>query len=408
MLHYCTNLVTNFWRFSLVDFLVEYGMFLAKAITVIVTIFIVLVGVLSLSARGKKESSHGEITLVSLNDSFEEMKDAIESAVIDPYVYKQQMKMQHKQEKEEAKQKKKQIKVDAKQAKAELKQAKKSSDKTVEETLSAVPLSTQSSADQPVLQSAEPGRVFVLDFNGDIRASEVDLLREEISAVLSFATAEDEIVLRLDSSGGMVHSYGLAASQLERIKAAKINLTICVDEVAASGGYMMACLADNLVAAPFAILGSIGVVAQVPNFNRVLKKYGVDYETFTAGEYKRTVTMFGENTDKGKEKFVEEIQDTHQLFKEFVSQARPCVDIDKVSTGEVWFGRRAIEHKLVDELNTSDDLLMKKCQSAEVYQVRYELKKTFGEKLSEMTVTTSTSIIGNLLQKMINPQNFMR
>ena len=408
MLHYCTNLVTNFWRFSLVDFLVEYGMFLAKAITVIVTIFIVLVGVLSLSARGKKESSHGEITLVSLNDSFEEMKDAIESAVIDPYVYKQQMKMQHKQEKEEAKQKKKQIKVDAKQAKAELKQAKKSSDKTVEETFSAVPLSTQSSADQPVLQSAEPGRVFVLDFNGDIRASEVDLLREEISAVLSFATAEDEIVLRLDSSGGMVHSYGLAASQLERIKAAKINLTICVDEVAASGGYMMACLADNLVAAPFAILGSIGVVAQVPNFNRVLKKYGVDYETFTAGEYKRTVTMFGENTDKGKEKFVEEIQDTHQLFKEFVSQARPCVDIDKVSTGEVWFGRRAIEHKLVDELNTSDDLLMKKCQSAEVYQVRYELKKTFGEKLSEMTVTTSTSIIGNLLQKMINPQNFMR
>lgn len=392
----------------MVDFLVEYGMFLAKAITVIVTIFIVLVGVLSLSARGKKESSHGEITLVSLNDSFEEMKDAIESAVIDPYVYKQQMKMQHKQEKEEAKQKKKQIKVDAKQAKAELKQAKKSSDKTVEETLSAVPLSTQSSADQPVLQSAEPGRVFVLDFNGDIRASEVDLLREEISAVLSFATAEDEIVLRLDSSGGMVHSYGLAASQLERIKAAKINLTICVDEVAASGGYMMACLADNLVAAPFAILGSIGVVAQVPNFNRVLKKYGVDYETFTAGEYKRTVTMFGENTDKGKEKFVEEIQDTHQLFKEFVSQARPCVDIDKVSTGEVWFGRRAIEHKLVDELNTSDDLLMKKCQSAEVYQVRYELKKTFGEKLSEMTVTTSTSIIGNLLQKMINPQNFMR
>ena len=408
MLHYCTNLVTNFWRFSLVDFLVEYGMFLAKALTVIVTIFIVLVGVLSLSARGKKESSHGEITLVSLNDSFEEMKDAIESAVIDPHVYKQQMKMQHKQEKEEAKQKKKQIKLDAKQAKAERKQAKKASAKTVQKTLPAVPLSTHSSADQAALQSAEPGRVFVLDFNGDIRASEVDLLREEISAVLSFATAEDEIVLRLDSSGGMVHSYGLAASQLERIKAAKINLTICVDEVAASGGYMMACLADNLVAAPFAILGSIGVVAQVPNFNRVLKKYGVDYETFTAGEYKRTVTMFGENTDKGKEKFVEEIQDTHQLFKEFVAQARPCVDIDKVSTGEVWFGRRAIEHNLVDELNTSDDLLMKKCQSAEVYQVRYELKKTFGEKLSEMTVTTSTSIIGNLLQKVTNPQNFMR
>jgi serine protease SohB len=384
-------------------------MFLAKAITVILTIFIVLVGFLAISARGKKDHSHGEITLVSINDGFEEMKDAIESVVIEPEVYKQQMKAQLKKEKKEAKEKKKQAKLDAKIAKQAVKENPPSQTKSLNEGTSDE--QSEVSKDQEVAVNEsddERKRVFVLDFNGDIRASEVDLLREEISAVLSFAGESDEVVLRLDSAGGMVHTYGLAASQLERIKSAKIKLTICVDEVAASGGYMMACLADKLIAAPFAILGSIGVVAQLPNFHRVLKKHGVDYETFTAGEYKRTVTMFGENTEKGKDKFVEEIQDTHLLFKEFVSQARPSINIDAVATGEVWFGKRAIEHKLVDELNTSDDYLMKICASCDVFQVRYELKKSFGERISEMTVKTSTNIVSNIVQKMTSSTNFMR
>ncbi|NQZ30402.1 MAG: protease SohB [Oceanospirillaceae bacterium] len=388
----------------MVDFLYEYGMFLAKAVTVILTIFIVLVGFLAISSRGKRDHSQGEITLVSINDGFEEMKDAIESVVIEPQVYKQQLKAQHKKDKKDEKEKKKQAKADAKLAKIALK--KQASNSSVAITSDNNEAESESEAGTEL--GDERKRVFVLDFNGDIRASEVDLLREEISAILSFATDKDEVVLRLDSAGGMVHSYGLAASQLERIKSAKLHLTICVDEVAASGGYMMACLADKLIAAPFAILGSIGVVAQLPNFHRVLKKHGVDYETFTAGEYKRTVTMFGENTEKGKEKFVEEIQDTHLLFKEFVSQARPSVDIDKVATGEVWFGRRAIDHQLVDELNTSDDYLMKICDSADVYQVRYELKKSFGDRLSEMTVKTSGNIVSNIIQKMTSSSNFMR
>ena len=393
----------------MVDFLYDYGMFLAKAITVILTIFIVLVGFLAISARGKKDQSHGEITLVSINDGFEEMKDAIESVVIEPEVYKQQMKAQLKKEKKEAKEKKKQAKLDAKIAKQAAKENPPSQTLSANEDTSDE--QSEVSKDQEVAvkeQDDERKRVFVLDFNGDIRASEVDLLREEISAVLSFAGESDEVVLRLDSAGGMVHTYGLAASQLERIKSAKIKLTICVDEVAASGGYMMACLADKLIAAPFAILGSIGVVAQLPNFHRVLKKHGVDYETFTAGEYKRTVTMFGENTEKGKDKFVEEIQDTHLLFKEFVSQARPSINIDAVATGEVWFGKRAIEHKLIDELNTSDDHLMKICANCDVFQVRYELKKSFGERISEMTVKTSTNIVSNIVQKMTSSTNFMR
>jgi serine protease SohB len=348
----------------------------------------VLIGFLVITSRNKKDSSQGDITLVSLNDGYEDMKSAIEEVVIDNEVYKQQLKTQLKKDKKEAKEKKKAVKA---QAKIDKKQG------------TVVDSASEQTDDEEVEK-----RVFVLDFNGDIRASEVDLLREEISAVLSFASATDEVVLRLDSSGGMVHTYGLAASQLERIKSANLKLTICVDEVAASGGYMMACLADKLIAAPFAILGSIGVVAQLPNFHKVLKKHGVDYETFTAGEYKRTVTMFGENTEKGKEKFIEEIQDTHLLFKEFVAQARPTIDIDKIATGEVWFGKRAIEHNLIDELNTSDDFIMNLCKTADVYQVRYELKKSLGEKLSDLTVKTSMSVISSVMQKLSNTTNLIR
>ncbi len=390
----------------MVDFLFEYGLFLAKAITVIVTLFIILVGFMVIGSRGKKEHAQGEIVLTSLNDGFTEMREAIESVVVDAEVYKQQMKVQNKKDKQEAKEKKKQAKAEAKLALKREKALSKDTAKSAETAaVDNQENNAQSTEDEQGAEESDKKRIFVLDFEGDIKASEVDLMREEISAVLSFASKEDEIVLRLNSAGGMVHTYGLAASQLERIKSAEIKLTICVDEVAASGGYMMACLADKLIAAPFAIVGSIGVVAQLPNFNRVLKKHGVDYETFTAGEYKRTVTMFGENTEKGKEKFIEEIQDTHLLFKEFVSEARPAVDINTVATGEVWFGKRAIEHQLIDELNTSDDFLMKACQSADVFQVRYEMKKSFGEKLSEFTVNTSTNIATNVLQKITRSTN---
>ena len=248
----------------------------------------------------------------------------------------------------------------------------------------------------------------MLDFNGDVKASEVDLMREEISAILTFARPEDEVVLRLDSAGGMVHTYGLAASQLERIKQRNIPLTVCVDEVAASGGYMMACLADKLIAAPFAIVGSIGVVAQLPNFNKVLKKHDVDYEMFTAGEYKRTVTMLGENTEKGRAKFQDDLEDTHQLFKEFVASARPELDIEKVATGEIWYGKRAKECGLVDALSTSDDYLMSRCDTADVYRVRYEQKKSLQDRISEFTIKTTDGIATKVATKVSNSRFFMR
>ena len=221
----------------------------------------------------------------------------------------------------------------------------------------------------------------MLNFDGDIRANATDNLREEVSVVLGQAREGDEVLVRVESPGGLVHGYGLAASQLQRFRDAKVPLTVAVDKVAASGGYMMACVADRILAAPFAVLGSIGVLAQLPNFHRLLQKHDIDFELLTAGEYKRTLTMFGENTDKGREKFVEELEETHTLFKDFVGTNRPSLDIAKVATGEVWYGSRALEEGLVDELCTSDDFVQKRLQDWDVLELRFVHKKNWQEKL---------------------------
>ena len=224
-------------------------------------------------------------------------------------------------------------------------------------------------------------RIYVLNFHGDIRASAVSSLREEITAILMVATEYDEVFMRLESGGGVVHGYGLAASQLMRLRERNIPLTVSVDKVAASGGYMMACVGNSIIAAPFSIIGSIGVIAQIPNFHKVLKKHDVDFDQFTAGEFKRTVTMFGENTGEAKEKFREEIEDIHALFKDFIVQHRPDVDIVKVATGESWPGTRALERNLVDELKTSDDYLLENSKHADIYEISYVTKKSLIEKI---------------------------
>ncbi len=218
-------------------------------------------------------------------------------------------------------------------------------------------------------------RLFVLDFQGDLQATAVDSLREEVTALLSVAGKDDQVLLRLESAGGLVHAYGLAAAQLLRIRDHGILLTVAVDKVAASGGYMMACVAHRILASPFAIVGSVGVIAQLPNFNRLLKKHDIDYEQFMAGEHKRTVTLFGENTEPGREKFQQEIEQAHMLFKAFIKAHRPGVDLDLVATGEHWFGADAIKHHLVDELITSDEYLLKSSAEADLYLVTRRIKK---------------------------------
>ena len=351
------------------EFLSEYGLFLAKSVTIVIAVLAVVVGIIAASARGKKDSRHGDIQVEHFNDELHEMKEVLEDSILD----KDELKAIHKAEKKKEKEEKK---------------ARKNN---------------------PPKDEERNKRIFVLDFDGDIKASEVEPFRQEVSAILMMAdSAKDEVVIRLESPGGMVHEYGLASSQIERIKRKNIPLTICVDRVAASGGYMMACLADKLLAAPFAIVGSIGVIAQLPNFHRLLKKNDVDYEVLTAGEYKRTLTMFGENTDKGREKFVEELEETHVLFKNFVKEYRDQVDIEKVATGEIWFGKQALEVNLVDELVTSDQYLMDAAENADIYVVQYEEKKSLQDKLSEFTVDSSDKVLTRWWSRLTQPKTWSR
>ncbi len=335
------------------EFLAEYASFLAKTATLVIAILVVLSAIVGMRGKGRRKSG-GQLHVTRLNEFYKELRERLESGLLD----KPQLKALRKQ-----------------QAKAE-KQQKKGKGK-----------------------AEEKARVFVLDFDGDIKASATESLRNEITALLTLATPRDEVVLRLESGGGLVHSYGLAASQLARIRQAGIPLTVCIDKVAASGGYMMACIGEKIVSAPFAVLGSIGVVAQLPNVNRLLKKHDIDFEVLTAGEYKRTLTVFGENTEKGREKFQEDLDVTHQLFKDFVTRYRPQLHIDEVATGEVWLGVAALNRKLVDELRTSDEYLSDRAREANLFHLHYAERKSLQERIGVAASGTVENTVVSLWSK---------
>ncbi|GBL05374.1 protease SohB [Glaciecola sp. KUL10] len=327
------------------EFLFEYGVFLAKAITIVVAIVAVVAFIVGLSSKQKQPA--GNLEFDSISDHIDDLKLQAKQVLLT----KDELKQLEKEEKEAKKKEKKEKK-------------KKTKDDT--------------SADAS--KKDKKPNLFVLEFNGSMQANEVEQLREEITAVLCVAEKDDEVLVKVESGGGVVHGYGLAASQLQRIKEKGLKLTISVDKVAASGGYMMACVADELIAAPFAIIGSIGVIAQLPNFNKLLKKNDIEFEQHTAGAFKRTLTILGENTDEGREKFKEELEDVHVLFKDFVSANRN-LDINKVATGEYWYGQRALELDLVDKLQTSDDYLMNANDQFKLFKIKYAQKKTLAQKL---------------------------
>jgi serine protease SohB len=335
-----------------VDFIADYASFLAKTVTLVVAIVVVLVTVASLRGKGRRRTA-GQLQVTRLNDFYKGLRERLEQSLLDKERLKTLRKEQNKTRKQEKK------------------------------------------------QQAEPrARVYVLDFNGDIKASATESMRHEITALLTLATDKDEVVLRLESGGGMVHSYGLASSQLARIREAGIPLTICIDKVAASGGYMMACIGNRIISAPFAILGSIGVVAQMPNVNRLLKKHDIDVEVLTAGEYKRTLTVFGENTEKGREKFQQDLNITHDLFKRFVASYRPQLSIDEVATGEVWLGMAALEQQLVDELKTSDEYLAERAKQADVFHLHYVQRKSLQERMGMAAATTADGLLARLWERL--------
>lgn len=314
-------------------FLTDYGLFLAKTVTVLVALGIAIAMIAGASRRGTAPPG---IRVDKLNDRFRELGRAVRKAALSKAAFRKQDKADKEARKKEKK---------------------------------------AAGAEE------HRKRVFVIDFKGDIRATAVSHLREEISAVVSVADAKDEVVLRLENAGGAVHEHGLAASQLLRLKTRGIPLTVVVDKVAASGGYMMACIADRIIAAPFAVIGSIGVLAQLPNFNRALREKGVDWEEITAGKYKRTVTMFGENSEEDREKLREELEEVHRLFKEMVAEHRPDMNLDEIATGEHWYGTRALELGLVDALGASDDYLLGAIEDGDVYRVRWKGKQSLQERI---------------------------
>ena len=313
----------------MLEIFLEYGLFLLKVITVLISVIVLI----SFVAASKKSNTSEGLEIENLNEKYKGLSDSLNKAVME----KDEWKKKQKSEKAIAKKNKK--------------------------------------------KKTRKPKAYILDFIGDIKASAVPSLREEVTAILDIAKRNDQIVLRLDNHGGVVHEHGLAASQLARIRQKKIHLTVVVDKVAASGGYLMASVANKIYAAPFAILGSIGVIAQLPNFNRLLDNYGVDFEQITAGQYKRNVTMFGKNTDEDREKLKDQLEEIHELFKSSVNEYRPQLDLERVATGEHWYGSKALELGLIDEIKTSDELLIEMAKKYEIFSVKLKTKKPLKKRL---------------------------
>ncbi len=313
----------------MLEIFLEYGLFLLKVITVLISVIVLI----SFVAASKKSTASEGLEIENLNEKYKGLSDSLNKAVMEKDEWKKKQKSE----------------------KAIVKKNKK--------------------------KKTRKPKAYILDFIGDIKASAVPSLREEVTAILDIAKRNDQIVLRLDNHGGVVHEHGLAASQLARIRQKKIHLTVVVDKVAASGGYLMASVANKIYAAPFAILGSIGVIAQLPNFNRLLDNYGVDFEQITAGQYKRNVTMFGKNTDEDREKLKDQLEEIHELFKSSVNEYRPQLDLEKVATGEHWYGSKALELRLIDEIKTSDELLIEMTKKYEIFSVKLKIKKPLKKRL---------------------------
>lgn len=331
------------------DFLINIGTFFLQTLIIVVGIIAIIITIASIALKNKKQKGlHVDI----INDDIADQTLQLKSHIL---------------KNDELKNEKKRLKKLSKEQKNE-----------------------------------EKPTAYVLNFlEGDTNASGVEQLREEITQVLLIAKKDEEVILCVESPGGIVHGYGLAAAQILRLRDFGLNVTICVDKVAASGGYMMACVAHRIVCAPFAIVGSIGVVAQVPNFNRILKKNDIDFKEYTAGDYKRTVSLFGELTEKGEKKFTEQLEATHVLFKNFVEKYRPQMNINQVATGEYWFGEDAFKLNLVDQLGTSDDYILNKVKTHKVVQLTTEKKTSFSEKISEMLSKT----VSLTIEKSINKAN---
>ena len=309
----------------------QYALFLAEIATLVLAVFLLVAGLVALSRRKDKDA--GQIRVTEVNRQLEAAGNRIQAVRLPRKAHR----ILQKQRKLDRK---------AQQKRAE----------------------------------AEPC-IYLLDFKGDLRASALTALREEISAILQVARAGDAVLLRLESGGGLVNRYGLGAAQLLRLRYAQLPLTVMVDSVAASGGYLMAAAADRIVASPFALIGSIGVVAQIPNFHRWLQARNIDWEQFTAGKFKRTVTLFGENTEAGRAKLREELEDIHALFRAFVQGRRAQLDMEKVATGEAWLGSKAQELGLVDELATSDEIIRSACQRGRVLHVSYQRRLSLSERM---------------------------
>ncbi len=257
----------------------------------------------------------------------------------------------------------------------------------------------------PSVEAGLPGpppRLAVLRFQGlrDLNASGDQRLSEAIDEVLVNRDHFEEAVVIIDSPGGTTHGYGHAYALLERLSASGLKVTACIDRIGASGGYLMALPADRILAGPFAIVGSVGVVAGIPNVKRLLEEKGVSYRLFVAGDKKRVVHFADDDGPEVREYMDEKLAGIHTQFLQAVEKHRgDRVKLDEVRSGDHWSAEESVEKGLglVDELQTSAEYLLER--NREVALVMIERRVDITERFAGYLAARLSARVASLFTR---------
>lgn len=159
------------------------------------------------------------------------------------------------------------------------------------------------------------------------------------------------VVLRINSPGGLIAPAQEVYQAIERLGQKK-PVVASMSTIAASGGYYVACAAESIIANPGSLTGSIGVKAQVPNFQELMRKLGVEQETIVSGDLKDAGSPTKEMTPKEREYFQEIVDELSGQFIQVVAQSRDLElqEVQELADGRAFTGTQALDEGLVDEL----------------------------------------------------------
>ncbi|WP_343192796.1 S49 family peptidase [Buchnera aphidicola (Taiwanaphis decaspermi)] len=221
--------------------------------------------------------------------------------------------------------------------------------------------------------------LYILDYNDKIKKNKIKKLREEISSIILVAKKNDEVLLRLENTSDIVYEYGLVIAQLQRLRKKGIKLIISIDKIVSNGGYIIACVADHISASPFSIIGPINIVVNIPNIDKYTQTSNLNNQLNDCNTFTK-LTLIKNNTKIYVNKIFNKLDIKKYIRNSFIKDMRPSLNLNKIFNQNYWIGENAINEKLIDSINTSDDILFSKKDTHNLLKIKYVYKSNIVEK----------------------------